>query len=105
MVQRVDRLPVRQRRATQRIYREREPRSADRIYVDYVLEIAHIGQDEIFLMGRGGVERCFVAHTLYARVDASEQRVCPLLNPMGHVGIGWAAVRGIVLDAAVLRRI
>ena len=44
-------------------------------------------------------------HALHAGIAASEQLVRAVLDPVRHVGIGRTAVRGVVLEAAILRRI
>src|SRR5437899_11291427 len=42
---------------------------------------------------------------LYVRVSRAQQRVCALLNPIRHVAICRSAVRWVVLESAVLRRV
>ena len=52
----IDRLPIRQRRAAQRVHAQLQTGGADRVHVHNVFQILDIGQDEIFLMRGGRLE-------------------------------------------------
>jgi hypothetical protein len=49
----------------------------------------------------GGAER----HPLDVRVAGSQKLVGPVLHPSRHIGIRWTAVRRVVLETAVPRRV
>ena len=78
---------------------------ADRVQVDHRREIAHVGVEVVVpVRGRraaGALER----NSRHAAEAVGEQRVGALLDPAGDVRVGGPAVRRVVLEAAVLRRV
>ena len=105
LVEEVDRLPVRSRSPTEWIDAQREARRSDRVRVDDAREIFDVRHDQIsFVRGRG-LDRHSKRHALHARTARSQQLVGPTLHPRGDIGIGGAAVRWVVLEAAILGRV
>ena len=104
-VSRVDRLPIRQRSASQRINAQLQAGAANGVHVDDILQIANVGQDKIFLVRGRGLDGFFERHALHPYISRAQQFVGAILNPARHVGIGRAAVGRVVLEASVLRRI
>ena len=105
LVDRVDRLPVRLAGAPERIHAEREAGAPDGRHVDDVLQIPDIGQDEVVLVRAGGRDGLRVWQPSHPDVAVAQERVGPFLDPRRHVGVGRAAVRRVVLEAAVLGRV
>ena len=105
LVDRVDRLPVRLGGAAERIHAQREAGAPDGRHVDDVLQIADIGQDEVVLVRAGGGDGLRVWQPSHPDVAVAQERVGPFLDPRRHVGVGRAAVRRVVLEAAVLGRV
>ena len=102
-VHRVDRLPVVHRGAAERIDRECEARCADRVEVDDIAQIVHVGQREVFAMRRRRAQRRVDRDPLHVGVGAAQEVVGAVLHPARHVGVGGPAVRRVVLEAAVGR--
>lgn len=100
-----DARPVVHTGAAQRVDSELQARAADGVEVDHPLEPADIGVDEIEALGGGGLERLAVIHALDAIETGDQQRIGALLNPLGHAGVGRAAIGGVVLEAAIARRV
>ena len=98
----VDRPPVVDRCAAQGIHSQRESGAANRLQIDDVPQIDDVGNDEVFLVGRAGLDRPVERDAFHRAIAAAEQFVGPVLDPFGHVGVRRAAVGRIVLEAAVL---
>ena len=96
-----DRLPVAQARAAERVDAELEARVADRAEVDHRAEVVDVGGHVV----AAAHLRVLVGHALDAVQPRLEQRVGRVLDPAGHVGVGRAAVRRVVLEAAVAGRV
>ena len=101
----VDRRPIMDRRAAERINGHREIGGANRIHVDHVAKIIDVGEQEVVLMRRGGLQRRRERHALHSHIAGAQQLVRPILNPLGDVGVGRAAVGRVVLESAFIRRI
>ena len=104
-VARGDRLPVGQRRTAERIDADRHARIANGVHVDDLVQIVDVGTHEIFLMGRRCLERGRERHALDVAVASHEQLVGSVLDPARDVGVGGAAVRRVVFEAAILGRV
>src|SRR5262249_17471623 len=61
--------------------------------------------NKIFLTCAPRLHRCSKGHALYTGILFSQQRVGTILDPLGHVGIGWTAIGWVILEATVLRRV
>ncbi len=70
-----------------------------------VPEVAHVRRPIVMPMRRGGRERPSVGDPGHAIETMFHQLVRPRPDPAGHVGVGGAAVRRIVLEATVVRRV
>ena len=92
-------------RAAERVHAQLEAGAADGVHVDDVPQVVDVGQDEIFLVRGRRLDGRGERHALHAAVAAPQQLVGPVLDPLGHVGVGRAAVGRVVLEAAVLGRI
>ena len=96
-----DPLPVAQARAAQRVDAELQPGAADRVEVDHRAEVVDVGGDVVAATDLGAL----VGHALDAVEPRLEQRVGLLLDAARDVGVGRAAVRRVVLEAAVAGRV
>ena len=105
LVDGVDRFPVRPGGAAERIHAEREAGAPDGGHVDDVLQIPDVGEDQVFLVRDRGRDGLRVWHPSHPDVAVAQERVGPFLDPLRHVGVGGAAVRRVVLEAAVLGRV
>src|SRR6516164_4141528 len=101
----IDRLPVVPGGAAEGVNAQLEPGTAYHVYIDDVLQVVDVGQDEVFLVCGRGPEGPGERHAFHAGIPAAEQLIGPVLNPPGHVGVSGAAIGGVVLEAAVLGRI
>ncbi len=101
----IDRLPIRTSGAAQRVHANFEASAANCIHVNDVFEIAHVWQDEVFLVRRRGLERFGKRNSLDPNISCSQQFVRPVLDPARDVSIGWAAVGRVVLEASILGRV
>src|SRR6266478_2170371 len=101
----VDRLPIANGRATERVDTELESCAANRLHVHDVSQVIDVRRNEVMLMCCPRVNCRGEWDALYVRVSRAQQRVCALLNPIRHVAICRSAVRWVVLESAVLRRV
>ena len=97
------RSPIARRRAAEGIDPDLQARRANGFHVNRAGQIPDIGGHEVGLVGRRGLAGYGVRGSFHLLVGAAQERVGPILNPPGHVGIGRTAVRRVVLEAAVLR--
>ena len=102
LVDRVDRLPVVDGRAAQRVDSELEPGAANGVHVDNTAQIADIGRDKVLLMRRICLEGGSKAHAPHASIAIAQKLVGPVLDPRGHIGVGRPAVCRVVLEPSVL---
>ena len=80
-------------------------RAADRVHIDDVPEIAHVGVEIVVPVRRAGAQRLLVWDALHALETVLHQRIGSGLDPARDVGVGGPAVRRVVLEPAVVRRI
>ena len=99
----LDAFPVVHRRAAQRVDSELQAGGADGVHVDDAAEVPDVWQDEVLRAGRRGLHGCCQGHTLDPGIAGPQKLVGAVLDPAGDVSVGRAAVRGIVLEAAVFR--
>ena len=104
-IARVDRLPIADRRAAERIDAEREPGRADRAHVDDVREVVDVRADEVLLVNPPARARGLEREPAHAGVAGAQELVRAVLHPACHVRVGRSAVRRVVLEAAVGRRV
>ena len=97
--------PVMNARAAQRVHTHPDFRFADRLHVDCVAKIADIGIEKIVAMRRRRLQGGCVGNALDALQLRLEQTVGQLLDPAGGVLVGRAAIRRVVFEAAIARRI
>ena len=102
---RVDRVPVRKRCPTQRVYAQFEMGAANGVDVDDVAEIANIGENKIFLMRGRGSNRFFEWNAFDSGISRAQQFVRTILHPARDFGIGWTTVGRVVLETSVLGRV
>ena len=98
-------LPIRQRRAAERVHAEFQTGGANGFHVHDIFQILDVRQNKIFLVRGCGLERGGERHALHAGIISAQQFIRAILHPLGHVGVGRAAVGGIVFEPAVGRRI
>ncbi len=100
-----DARPVVDAGAAQRIDAETQAGGADGVEIEHGAEIGGVGLEEIVLVHRRRPPGLRVGQALHGPQPLGQQAICLLLDPAGDVAVGRAAVRRIVLEAAVLRRI
>ncbi len=99
------RLPQRQRRAAERVHTEFQIRGANRVHVHDVFQILNVRQNKIFRVRGRGLERGLKGNSLHAGIARAQQFVRAVLHPLGHIRVRRTAVRWIVFEAAIFRRI
>src|SRR5215469_3634706 len=104
-VDRIDRLPVRQGSSTEWINANLETGAPNRLHVHDVFEIANEPCYEVLLMGGRQTKRLVVCNSFYRFIIRAQQIVCPVLYPARNVRIGGTAVRRVVLETSIFRRI
>src|SRR5262247_4577447 len=82
-----------------------EAGGANSVHVDDVSQITDIRQNKIFLACALRLHRRREGHAFYTGVFLPQKLVGTVLDPLGHVGIGWPTVGWVILEATVLRRI
>ena len=98
-------LPVRQRRAAQRVHANRHTSAADRLHVDDAAEVVHVREDKILLVDRWRAERRLERDALRCGVARLEQLVGASLNPSCDARFRGTAVRRVVLEPSILGRV
>ena len=83
----------------------RRPAPADRVEVDHLPEVGDVGLNVVAPVHRVGALRVVVRDAQDPLEPSAEQPVGLALDPARHVGVGRAPVRGVVLEAAVGRRV
>src|SRR5262249_19872609 len=78
---------------------------ANSVHVDDVPQITDIRQNKIFLACVLRLHCRSKRHALYAGVFLPQKLVGAILDPLGHVGIGWTAIWWVILEATVLGRV
>src|SRR6266481_8745227 len=101
----VDRLPIVNGRAPERVDAEFESCGVNRLHVYHVFQVIDVRRNEVMLIRCRGADRRDEWDALYVRVTQSQQRVCAFLNPIRHFAIGRSAVGWVVLEPAVLGRV
>ena len=100
-----DRLPERHRGTAQRVDADLHARSADRLHVHDIGQVRHVGSDVVVTMVIRGHAGLLIGETAHARWQSFEQGVGGVLDRAGDVGPGRAAIRRVVLEAAILGRV
>ena len=100
-----DGLPEGQARAAHGVHADPEPARADGLHVDHAGEVGDVGLDVVVLARRGGAERRRERDALDLAIPSRQERVGPGLDDRGLVGVRRAAVRRVVLEAAVVGRV
>ena len=77
----------------------------DRVHVYGIFQVLDIGKNEVLLMGGCSLYGLRIWHAFYICIVRSQQIVRPLLDPFCDIRVRWTAVRWVVFEAAVLRRI
>ncbi|MNL12632.1 hypothetical protein D3C87_1335040 [compost metagenome] len=100
-----NRRPVAHPCSAQRINAQTQLGIANRVEIDDVDQVGNVGVHIIVTMGGAGFERLFVADALDAGELVAQQFIGLGFDPLGDVGIGRAAVGGVVFVATALRRV
>ena len=101
----VDRFPISEGGSAQRVNRQSEARIANGVHVDDILQILHVGQHQIFLASGRCFDCLLVRNSFHLAIAGSQEIVRPILYPARDLSIGRAAVRRVVLETTVFRRI
>ena len=95
--------PVVDARAAQRVGADPHPGVPDGVEVDDGGQVVDVGAEEV--VGLGGRAGLVERHAADAGQPGAQQLVGPAGDPAGGVGVGRAAVRRVVLEAAVPGRV
>ena len=98
-----DGCPVADACAAERIHSEVEPGATDRVHVQDPRQVPHVNAPEVVTAYLG--DGPFVGHASDAVQAGAKQVVCLVLDRARDVRVGWAAVRRVVLEAAIFGRI
>ncbi len=100
-----DCLPVGEAGAAQRIDPDPHTCRAHGVEVDQRGQVVHVAAEEVVGAGRRRPARPLERHAPDLGEARGQQFVRPVLHAAGDVGVGWAAVGRVVVEAPVLRRI
>ena len=100
-----DWLPIPDTRASQRVYADMNTGSCQCFHIHDAVQVVHVGGDQVNLMGCISLERFREPETFHIFQPAADDFVGAVLNPLGGVCIRGAAVRRVVLEAAVIGRV
>ena len=100
-----NRRPVVHPGAAERIHPQADLRAANGIHVDHIGEIGNVGVEVVVPVRRGSVQSLLERNPLHTSQAILEKLVGLRLDPAGDAGFRRPAVRGIVFEAAVMRRI
>ena len=100
-----DAAPVMHAGTAERIGAHANAGGADRIHVDDIGQIGDIGAEVIVQVRARGCESALEGHPRHAFQAGANEIVGLALDPAGDAGIRGPAVRRVVLEAAILRRI
>ncbi|MNF49783.1 hypothetical protein D3C84_310660 [compost metagenome] len=95
--------PVAHPCSAQRIHAQTQIGPANGVEVDHIDQIGDVGVEVVMTVSGVGLQRLFVADALDPGQLVGQQLVGLGLDPLGDVGIGRAAVGGVVLVTATLR--
>ena len=94
-----------QRRAAEGIDPQFQSARANRIHVHHVVQVLDVRENEIVRMRGGCGEGPRDGNPLHAGIFGAQQFIRAILDPAGHVRVGWTAIGDIVLKATVLGRV
>ena len=101
----LDRLPVVHGCPAQRVHADLHARAADGVHVEHGAERFDVGPDVVVLVGGRGAQGGFVGHPLQTVAVGMQDLISAMLNPVGDIRVGRAAVRRIILQSTVGRRV
>ncbi len=101
----VDRLPVVHAGAAKRIDRHAHTGRSDPIDIDDTPQVRYVRRHEVVIARRPRLCRGRIGHSPDLTVAAEHEGVSPFLDPRRHALIGRTAMRGVVLETAVARRV
>src|ERR1019366_2329018 len=78
---------------------------ADDLHVNDVAEIGNVGAEVVAAVRRWGAQSLLVGNPFYPFEPGFQQSICLCLDPIGDDIVRRAAIRRIVFEAAVMRRI
>ena len=93
------------RRAAERINTDLHAGAADRLQINNVWQIGRIAADIIVAVNAVGRDRTRVGHAAHIAQFVSDELIGEALNPSRCIDICRTAIRRIVFEAAILRRI
>ena len=99
-----DGIPVIDTRTAQRICSDTHSSRADRVEIEHVRQVVHIGAEEVVARDAPR-ERLCEGHPLDARNTIAQKLVRARSNDRCGVAVGRTAVRRVVFESAVPRRI
>jgi len=80
-------------------------RGADRLHVDDVGKVGHVGTNVVVAVNAGGLVRAVIRNPLQAPQSVFQKCVRGTLDSGGDIGVGRSAIWRVILEAAVLGRI
>ena len=89
----------------ERVHAQAQPRALDRLHIDDISQIADVRVEIVVPVRRGGAQRLLVWDAFHTFEAALHQLIRPGFDPAGDAAIGRSPSGGVVLEAAVVRRI
>ncbi len=100
-----DALPVRHAGAAKRIDADFQACFFNRVHIHYLRQSFNVRLDQIFFLDMTAGPRLIERQTLHLFQVALNQLVGAIFHHFGDIGVGRAAVRRIIFDAAIFRRV
>ena len=100
-----DAAPIGHAGAAQRIRADVEARAADGVHIQHAAQIVHVCRNIIVAVCCGYLPRALVRHAQNLAQPALQQFVGAVFDPARRAGIRRAAIRRIVFESAIVRRI
>src|SRR5665811_1328591 len=97
--------PIMHGSAAQRIDSDPDAACANLLHIDNIGEVDHIGHDVIVSMNAGCLARTFQGNATYTVQLPFEEIVRSRFDPAGDIDIGRSAIRRIVFETTIVRRI
>lgn len=91
--------------ADQRIDAQTQARIGNRLHVDDVAQVSHVGIQVVVAMGCDSLQCLGVADALNPIQACGQQLIGPVLDPAGDIAVGRAAIAWVVFEATAFRRI
>src|SRR6185503_3997951 len=97
-----NRSPIGDAGPAQRIDAELQAGGTNRLKIDDLFKVLHIGADVVMLVHQGRLGRLTSGEALDSLETGRQEGIGALFDPLGDLRIGRASLRRVVFDPAVL---